>query len=262
MRVGLGAQALATPLIAPETGPVEQLEPLTAGALQRFLAVHDSLDDLPMAVSLRAFYHVTVSGEPRSVRSCVRALAGSLAALHSSEDLVLVVAAGREELPHWEWAKWLPHVQASGAVDGAGSRRLIGADTRELENLLGTRLTGRPRFHPHATPLPDEPHIVVVLDGVSLPPDSVLANPEGLQGVTVLEIVPGGPTGAGGELDIVVQPGVLRLESGHGAVYEGTPDALSPSPPRRSPGSSPRCGWRPAGTTTSRCWPTWSSPTC
>ncbi|MFE7645093.1 type VII secretion protein EccCa [Streptomyces phaeoluteigriseus] len=227
VRIGLGAQALATPLVTPETGPVEQLEPLTAGALQRFLAVHSTLDALPMAVSLRAFYHVTVSGDPQSVRSSARAMTGSLAALHSPQDLILVVAAGREELPHWEWAKWLPHVQAPGTVDGAGSRRLIGGDTRELENLIASRLTGRPRFHPNAAPLAEEPHIVFVLDGVSLPPDSFLANPEGLQGVTVLEVVPGEPTGTGGELSIVVEPGVLHLESGHGAVYEGTPDALS-----------------------------------
>ncbi|OQD56443.1 type VII secretion protein EccC [Streptomyces phaeoluteigriseus] len=227
VRIGLGAQALATPLVTPETGPVEQLEPLTAGALQRFLAVHSTLDALPMAVSLRAFYHVTVSGDPQSVRSSARAMTGSLAALHSPQDLILVVAAGREELPHWEWAKWLPHVQAPGTVDGAGSRRLIGGDTRELENLIASRLTGRPRFHPNAAPLAEEPHIVFVLDGVSLPPDSFLANPEGLQGVTVLEVVPGELTEAAGELSIVVEPGVLHLESGHGAVYEGTPDALS-----------------------------------
>ncbi|PAZ14867.1 type VII secretion protein EccC [Streptomyces sp. SA15] len=227
VRIGLGSQSLASALVAPETAPVEQLEPLTAGAMQRFLAVHSTLDDLPMAVSLRAFYHVTISGEPQSVRSSARAMAGSLAALHSPEDLLIVVAAGREALPHWEWAKWLPHVQAPGAVDGAGSRRLIDSDTRELENLLATRLTGRPRFHPNAAPLPEEPHIVVVLDGLSLPPDSVLANPEGLQGVTVLEVVPGELTTGGGELSIVVQPEVLHLESGHGVVYEGTPDALS-----------------------------------
>ncbi|MFE9678617.1 type VII secretion protein EccCa [Streptomyces sp. NPDC006259] len=227
VRIGLGAQSLATPLVSPETAPVEQLEPLTAGAFQRFLAVHSTLDALPMAVSLRAFYHVTVSGDPQSVRSSARAMAGSLAALHSPEDLILVVAAGREELPHWEWAKWLPHVQAPGTVDGAGSRRLIGGDTRELENLIASRLSGRPRFHPNAAPLSEEPHIVVVLDGVSLPPDSFLANPEGLQGVTVLEVVPGELTGPGGELSIVVEPGVLHLESGHGAVYEGTPDELS-----------------------------------
>ncbi|MFG2363771.1 type VII secretion protein EccCa [Streptomyces mirabilis] len=227
VRIGLGPQSLATPLVSPETGPVDQLEPLTAGAMQRFVATHGVLDALPMAVSLRAFYHVTVSGDPQSVRASARALAGSLASLHSPEDLMIVVAAGREELSHWEWAKWLPHVQLSDAVDGAGSRRLIGNDSRELEQLLATRLTGRPRFHPNAAPLPDEPHIVVVLDGLSLPPDSVLAAPEGLQGVTVVEVVPEDLSGARGDLSIVVQPHALHLESGHGIVYEGTPDALS-----------------------------------
>lgn len=227
VRIGLGRQSLATPLIAPETGGVEQLEPLTAGAMQRFLSVHGTLDDLPMAISLRAFSYLTISGEPESVRSSARALTGSLAALHSPEDLVIVVAAAKESLPHWEWAKWLPHAQAPGAMDGAGSRRLIDSDIRELENLISARLTGRPRFHPTAAPLPDEPHIVVVLDGVSLPPDSVLAGSEGLQGVTLVDVVPGEPTAVRGELSIVVQPKSLHLESGHGDVYEGTPDALS-----------------------------------
>lgn len=95
VRIGLGQQSLATPLIAPETGGVEQLEPLTAGAMQRFLSVHGTLDDLPMAISLRAFSYLTISGDPESVRSSARALTGSLAALHSPEDLVIVVAAAR-----------------------------------------------------------------------------------------------------------------------------------------------------------------------
>ncbi|MEU6221396.1 type VII secretion protein EccCa [Streptomyces sp. NPDC047022] len=227
VRIGLGPQTLATQLSAAETGPVEQLEPLTAGAMQRFLAVHSTLDDLPMAVSLRAFYHVTISGDPESVRSSARALAGSLASLHSPEDLVLAVAAGQDCLPHWEWVKWLPHAQAADALDGTGSRRLMSDDARDLEILLATRLTGRPRFHPDAAPLPEQPHVVIVLDGVSLPPDSVLAGPEGLQGVTIVEIVPGTLTGTRGDLAIVVQPHSLRLESSAGLVYEGTPDTLS-----------------------------------
>ncbi|MEU3249613.1 type VII secretion protein EccCa [Streptomyces sp. NPDC006997] len=227
VRIGLGPQALATALIAPDPGPVEQLEPLTASAMRRFVAAHATLDDLPMAVSLRAFYHVTLSGEPESVRSCARALTGSLAALHSPEDLVVAVAAGRESWPHWEWAKWLPHAQLTGVTDGAGSRRLISADPRELEDLLSSRLTGRPRFHPDAAPLPDTAHLVVVLDGVSLPQDSMLASPEGLQGVTVIEVVPGEQAGVRGDLSIAVRPQTLRLESAHGVVYEGTPDGLS-----------------------------------
>ncbi|MFJ4922732.1 type VII secretion protein EccCa [Streptomyces sp. NPDC088725] len=227
VRIGLGSQQLATPLIAPETAPVEELEPLTAGAMQQFLTAHSTLDGLPMAVSLRAFYHVTVSGEAESVRAATRAIVGSLAALHSPEDLVVAVAAGREEAPSWEWAKWLPHVQAPGATDGAGSRRLITTDARELEEMLAERLEGRPRFQPGGQPFLEQPHVVVVLDGQSVPPLSPLATPEGLQGVTVIEVVPGEVTGARGGLSVVVRPEALRLESGDGLVYDGTPDRLS-----------------------------------
>jgi S-DNA-T family DNA segregation ATPase FtsK/SpoIIIE len=227
VRVGLGAQALATPLIAPETAPVDQLEPLTAGAMQRFLATHSTLESLPMAVSLRAFYHVTISGEPGTVRGTARAVAASLASMHSPEDLVIAVATGRESAPEWEWAKWLPHVQTPGLADGAGSMRLITTDPAELEDRLATRLQGRPRFHPAGPPVAEQPHLVVVLDGISLPPTSMLASPEGLQGVTVLEVVPGDLTAGRGDLSVIVQPKELRLESAHGMVYEGTPDVLS-----------------------------------
>ncbi|MFF9775383.1 type VII secretion protein EccCa [Streptomyces sp. NPDC013978] len=227
VRVGLGPQGLATPLIAPQTAPVDELEPLTAGAMQRFLATHSTLEGLPMAVSLRAFYHVTISGEPGTVRGTARAVTACLAALHSSEDLVIAVATGREAAPAWEWAKWLPHTQERGVTDGAGSMRLITTDPMELEDRLTDVLQGRPRFHPAAPPVSEQPHLVVLLDGVSLPPASLLASPEGLQSVTVIEIVPGDLSSGRGDLSIIVQPRELRLESAHGMVYEGTPDVLS-----------------------------------
>ncbi|THA82172.1 type VII secretion protein EccCa [Streptomyces sp. LRa12] len=227
VRVGLGPQTLATPLVPPQTAPVDELEPLTAGAMHRFLATHSTLQELPMAVSLRAFYHVTVSGEPTTVRGAARAVTASLAALHSPEDLVIAVATGRESAAEWEWTKWLPHAQAVDAADGAGSRRLVTADPTALEELLGSRLEGRPRFHAAGRPVPDQPHLVIVLDGVSMPPTSLLASPEGLQGVTVMEVVPGTLATGRGDLSLVVQPKELRLEAAHGAVYEGTPDVLS-----------------------------------
>lgn len=93
VRIGLGVQELSTPLVPPQTAPVDELEPLTAGAMQQFLTTHSTLDGLPMAVSLRAFYHVTVSGDPESVRAAARAMIGSLASLHSPEDLVVAIAA-------------------------------------------------------------------------------------------------------------------------------------------------------------------------
>lgn len=227
VRVGLGQQSLATPLIAPQTGPVDELEPLTTGAMQRFLATHSTVDHLPMAVSLRAFYHVTINGAPRTVHGTARAVVASLASLHSPEDLVIAIAVGRDTAPEWEWTKWLPHVQAPGLADGAGSMRLITGDLEELEQLLATRLQGRPRFHPGGPPVSEQPHLVIVLDGVFVPPASLLAGPEGLQGVTVVEIVPGELTTGRGDLSVTVQPTELRLESAHGMVYEGIPDVLS-----------------------------------
>ncbi len=227
VRIGLGSQELATPLIAPETAPLDELEPLAAGAMQQFLATHSTLDGLPMAVSLRAFYHLTISGHAESARSAARAMVGGLASLHSPEDLVIAVATGREAAPQWEWAKWLPHAQAPGPADGAGSRRLITTSLPALEDLLAGRLEGRPRFQPGGQPLVEQPHVVVVLDGESVAPMSVLASAEGLQGVTVIEVVPGEVTGARGGLSIVVQPKTLQLESGQGLVYDGVPDLLS-----------------------------------
>ncbi|MFK4108741.1 type VII secretion protein EccCa [Streptomyces sp. NPDC002176] len=227
IRVGLGVQALATPLYPPQTAPVDELEPLTAGAMQRFLATHSTLDDLPMALSLRAFYHVTISGDPAAMRGTARALTASLAALHSPDDMVIAVVTGRASAPEWEWVKWLPHAQDMSVSDGAGSVRLLTTDPIELEDRLAGRLQGRPRFHPGGPPVPDQPHVVVVLDGVSLPPSSLLASPEGMQGVTVLEVVPGDLTAGRGELSVVVQKGELSLESAQGMVYEGKPDTLS-----------------------------------
>ncbi|WP_019549190.1 type VII secretion protein EccC [Streptomyces sulphureus] len=227
VRVGLGEQQLATPLVAPETAPVDELEPLTAGAMHQFLNTHSTLGGLPIAVSLRAFYHMTVSGEAASVYGTARAMVGGLAALHSPTDLVVVVATSGPARKEWEWAKWLPHVQDRENTDGAGQRRLVLDDALELEDYLAVKLEGRPRFNLDAEPVPEQPHVVVVLDGVQVPPTSVLAAPEGLQGVTVLEVVAGELDAPRGGLSAVVHAGELQLESGHGLVYDGVPDQLS-----------------------------------
>ncbi|MDK1476955.1 type VII secretion protein EccCa [Streptomyces sp. 549] len=228
IRVGLGVQQLNTPLVAPDTAPVDELEPLTAGAMQRFIAAHSTLDGLPMAVSLRAFYHLTVSGRPECAHGSARAMVAQLAALHSPEDLVIAVAAGGEQAAaRWEWAKWLPHCQVPGSVDGAGTRRLLSEDPADLEDLLRGRLEGRPRFSPDGQPLLDQPHVVVVLDNAVVTPASALAAPEGMQGVTVIEVVSGELPEPRGGLSVVVRPGELRLESGRGVAYEGEPDLLA-----------------------------------
>lgn len=140
VRLGLGVQQLATPLIAPDTAPVDELEPLCAGAMQQFLAVHGSLDGLPVAVSMRAFYHVTVSGDPETAQSAARSMVAQLVTLHSPEDLNVAVVAAPGAVSRWDWTKWLPHTQVAGQIDGAGTKRLFGDDLGELELMLRSRL--------------------------------------------------------------------------------------------------------------------------
>ncbi|UUU30507.1 type VII secretion protein EccCa [Streptomyces sp. CA-210063] len=227
VRIGLGVQQLASPLVAPNTAPVDELEPLCAGAMQRFLAVHGQLDGLPVAVSLRAFYHLTVSGEQESAQAAARALVAQLATLHSPDDLMVAVVAAPNAVGRWDWTKWLPHSQLPGQFDGSGTRRLFGDDLGELEQLLSARLEGRPRFSRNGQPVLDQPHLVIVLDGGIVPPTSVFAAAEGLQGVTIIEVVPGELDQPRGGLSIVVRPDRLWLDSGAGVAYEGTPDRLS-----------------------------------
>ena len=55
IRMAVGPQRLAVSVVTPETKPVEDLEPMTAIALRRFVRAHTSVPGLPIAVSLRSF---------------------------------------------------------------------------------------------------------------------------------------------------------------------------------------------------------------
>ncbi|MFD7297930.1 type VII secretion protein EccCa [Streptomyces sp. NPDC059897] len=226
VRLGLGPQQLSTPLMAPETAPLDELEPLTAHAMKSFLETHGTLDALPLAVSLRSFYHVSVSGDPDTTYGAARAMISQLCTLHSPEDLRVAVVASPGAMAEWEWTKWLPHVQHS-SNDGAGSQRVIVGDLGEVEELLADELEGRGRFNPQGTPVVDQPHLVVVMDGGGIPDDSLIAGAEGLQGVTIIEVVPGIVEELRGSLSVQVQPGELLLESQGGTQYTGTCDTLS-----------------------------------
>ncbi|NUS10634.1 MAG: type VII secretion protein EccCa [Streptomyces sp.] len=226
VRVGLAPQQLATPLVAPDTAPVDQLEPLTAYALRRFVTAYGTVDGLPLAVSLRAFPHVVLTGEPAAVHGQARAVIAQLAALHSPADLVLGVAASPSAIGAWEWVKWLPHAQSAAELDGAGTRRLVAGDLGELEELLRGRLEGRPRFQRDAAPLLDRPHVVVFLDGAAVPAASAIAGPEGLLGVTLVEVAPGGSGEPHGDLRLRCTADEMLLRSAAGHTYGGAPDRL------------------------------------
>ncbi|MEH0819149.1 MULTISPECIES: type VII secretion protein EccCa [unclassified Micromonospora] len=227
-RIATGPQRLAVEIVPPETKPVEDLEPMSAIALRRFVRAHSSVPELPTALSLRAFSRIVLRGDREPVLDLTRAALAQLATFHAPDDLILAVVAAPDRQQVWDWAKWLPHAHHSARTDAAGARRLVFASLAEAEESLAAELAGRPRFAPEAKPLTTAPHVVVVIDGGEVSATAQLMGP-GLLGATTIDLSGTIPRDAGRWL--------LCLDAGDGSSLElvrgasssrlGTPDRLS-----------------------------------
>ena len=111
VRVGLGTQRLSTRLVAPELGPVDELDPVTSMALRRLIRNRSVVAMVPIAVALPQFPVISIGGDDGPARALVRAVPCQLAVLHSPEHLRIVAVVGPAAEADWEWLKWLPHHQ-------------------------------------------------------------------------------------------------------------------------------------------------------
>ena len=208
VRIGVGPRQLATPLVPSPSGPVEDLDPLSASALRRFITTHRAVPELPLKVLLRRFSAIGFSADPDApdaARALVRALLCQAAVFHAPADLIIMVCPARPEDPNWAWVKWLPHAQHPTEVDFAGPVRLVDPSLQALEDLLGAELTRRSGFNPHAAePATDLPQVLIVLDGAQVAGTELALDPEGLAAVTVLDL--------DGQAREVVRQGGVRLE--------------------------------------------------
>jgi DNA segregation ATPase FtsK/SpoIIIE, S-DNA-T family len=213
VRVGVGPRRLAVELVAPETRPAEDLEPMSALALRRFVGAHQQVSPVPLAVALRGFGRVMLRGDRPDALGLARSMVSQAVTFHSPDELLVAVVAPRERWTGWDWVKWVPHAHHPERTDAAGPQRLVAESLAELEESLCDPLAGRTRFAPDA-PRPEGPHLLVVLDGGRTTPTDALAGP-GLAGVTVLEVCGAVPRGAGEWL--------LCLEVGPGHAFPRAP---------------------------------------
>ncbi|MBS43644.1 MAG: type VII secretion protein EccC [Nocardioides sp.] len=186
VRYGRCTQPLALELVPPESAPVDDVDPAAASALHRLLVVHRVQPDLPASIDLRAFDRVEVCGEEEQVRALARAVVCQATAFQSPEQLVVAVLSAEQHLPHWDWVKWLPHAHSLEDSDAVGPRRMVSTSLDELASWLPQDLGERPRFG--AEERPATPHVLLVLDGVTLEPGNHVVPPDGLHGVTVLDL--------------------------------------------------------------------------
>ncbi|MBW8485253.1 type VII secretion protein EccCa [Actinomadura parmotrematis] len=186
VRIGAGPQKLAVQLIPPETKPIEDLEPMTAGALRRFVRAHSTVPNLPVSVSLPSFARILPAGDPDAIRAMVRSMIAQITAFHSPDDMRVGVCASAENMPHWDWVKWLPHAMHPTVHDAAGPVRLMAHSLAELEAMFGQEVKDRARFTPGMSQA-DLPYHVVIVDGGAVGADSQIGA-DGIEGVCVIDL--------------------------------------------------------------------------
>ncbi|MFF0542605.1 type VII secretion protein EccCa [Nocardia thailandica] len=187
-RIGLGGQRLATRLVAPETGPVEELEPIAAVSLRRFVRTHSTVPDLPTAIAVKGFGTIALDGDRVQARDMTRAMLLQLCMFQAPDQVLVAVVCGPDTAREWEWTKWLPHTQHPDAQDGIGTQRMFYGSIREALTSLHPLLGNRVRYSRNAPANPNLVHIVIVVDGGLLEAEDDQLRESGFEGVTVLDL--------------------------------------------------------------------------
>src|SRR5258708_2423841 len=121
----LGIGRVAFEFVPPETKPVEDLEPLSAISLRRFIRTYQTVCGVPIAVAMRNFTSIELAGEIDAAVGLVRSMIGELVTFHSPDELRVAVLTDQRRLAEWDWLKWLPHSRHPREEDAAGPPRLV-----------------------------------------------------------------------------------------------------------------------------------------
>lgn len=228
IRVGIGTHRLATRLMAPETGPPEDLEPVSTVALRRFVKTHSVVHALPTAVSLRAFPTITFEGERKLAQQLVRSMVLELCTFHGPDHVQVAIVTANPDGENWSWVKWLPHAQHAVTRDGMGSMRLLFPTLELMETALSSELAERGRFTRNSQPTQGLKQLVVVLDDGFVTGDEQLITDAGLDSVTLLDLN-GLRSGASARrsLQLVVEGDDVAARTAVGVERFATPDTIT-----------------------------------
>ncbi|MGL6234625.1 MAG: type VII secretion protein EccCa [Segniliparus sp.] len=215
VRLGLGSQRLASRLMAPQTAPLEDLEPVTSVALRRFVRTHSVVHDMPTAVSLRGFPSIGFDGDRNEVRSLIRSLIMQICTFHGPDHVLVAIITSDVEGEAWSWAKWLPHCQHPTARDGLGSVRMIFDSLHDFETSMPD-LSERGRFARSAPVMAGRPQLLLILDDGYVSGDEKCVSDAGLDSVTVIDICPNSNSLSRRGLQLAVEDGAVGAQAAGG----------------------------------------------
>lgn len=185
VRIGTSTQPLAMELVEPELAPLAKPDVVCLSAMRRFVDTHAAVEGLPFGIMLGDFSHIEVGGEAEVTRAEIRAMIAHVVTLTHPDALRVAVLCRPGEEEHWDWLKWLPHARSHEVGDALGGARMVTSDIIALGQMLGDEFLGRGGFRSRDESTP-WPHLLLVLDGVSIPEVHPLGASGGLSGVTVV----------------------------------------------------------------------------
>ncbi|MBW3085769.1 ESX secretion system protein EccC [Austwickia sp. TVS 96-490-7B] len=228
VRIGVGAQRLAQRLRAPQTGPLEELDPVGSVALRQFVRTHSLVDGLPVSARLRAYPAVGIAGDREQARALARAIVLQLVTFHGPDTLAVAAAVDGSARASWDWLKWLPHNQHDRLTDSLGSLRMVSSSLGEIDHWLSDELASRPRFSRQEEEEPDQRHILIVIDGGHVTLDEGSFVTTGLSGVTLLDLSGALASGVGRRgLNLTIDGDRLSVAGREHAESLGVPDGIS-----------------------------------
>lgn len=186
-RVGIADQPFATELVTGEVSALNEVDPVAESALVQFHKTYQVVEDLPLGISLDSVARVQITGSARDVRGLARAMVCQIAAFTRPKDVKIAILIRESSLDQWDWVKWLPHVASDRHEDALGAARMVVSDADDLIDLLPEGLIDRPRFAPGEGGV-ELPHVIIVNDGVPVPADHPVVTPDGVLGITIIDL--------------------------------------------------------------------------
>jgi len=187
IRVGTADQPFTLTIVPAETSELGESDPVAESAAAQFHSMYTDVKDLPLGVDLATVSRIQIAGRGDMARALARAMIVQTATFTDPEDVRIAILASEERMADWEWVKWLPHIASDRIYDSIGPARMLESDPTDLIDLLPDGIVDRPRWAADQGGS-ELPHLVVFNDGVEVPEDHPIISPDGVLGVTVVEL--------------------------------------------------------------------------
>ncbi len=178
VRVGIGPTPLCTPLrLDLGSNVMVKFVPELRSQAESLVTEYNHLDDMPVAIPLRALGTLAMSGHRVLTHALMRAMLCQIVAFHSPEDIRCMAYFPESTVQDWQWLKWLPHTRRLRQIKAEKKYEpdplcLLADTIDDFRNLLVNQI--KPELDRRRRLMEDErdsaihamkPHLIVIVDG-------------------------------------------------------------------------------------------------